>query len=355
VCVNRSQACVNTAGAAGGLLAPPPPPALHTPRHTPRSRSRTAPSLSTAADQDNPIINVFLGTANPSVLTTPQRPPPPTAAAATASYQVTPNSRMKVEEVVSSQPARTETVPHRSLLALLGWVCVCTVSQGAQLRAAGWTLVALCISAPVSTPPRAGVWSEFALPRSAAPPSISPHPPRSTLAFALPSSPVVLPAERSRLSDESGLGEGRRARRRGRGRLRRWERMRGATERRTGRWCGCARRWRGRKTPRSGRRRSCRGSWARCVLTLPRRVLTLSRRALPRRVLTLSRRALPRRVLTLPRRVLTLSRRALPRRVLTLSRRALSRRVLTLPRRVLTLPRRVLTLPRRVLTLARRV
>jgi hypothetical protein len=31
---------------------------------------------------------------------------------------------VKVEEGVSSQPARAERVPHSSLLAVLGWVCV---------------------------------------------------------------------------------------------------------------------------------------------------------------------------------------------------------------------------------------
>jgi hypothetical protein len=69
------------AGTSGGLLTAAS--TLHTPRHTPRSRSRTTAALSSAVDQDNPIINVFLGTANPSVLTTPQRLPPPTTAATT--------------------------------------------------------------------------------------------------------------------------------------------------------------------------------------------------------------------------------------------------------------------------------
>jgi len=79
-----TQQCVRRmcAGATGGLLAAAAS-TLHTPRHTPRSRSRTTAALSSAVDQDNPIINVFLGTANPSVLTTPQRLPPPTTAPTT--------------------------------------------------------------------------------------------------------------------------------------------------------------------------------------------------------------------------------------------------------------------------------
>jgi hypothetical protein len=32
--------------------------------------------------------------------------------------------QVEVEEGVSSQPARAERVPHSSLLAVLGWVCV---------------------------------------------------------------------------------------------------------------------------------------------------------------------------------------------------------------------------------------
>jgi hypothetical protein len=45
--------------------------------------------------------------------------------------------QVKVEEGVSSQPA-AERVPHSSLIAVGGY-WVCTVSQGVQLTAAGWT------------------------------------------------------------------------------------------------------------------------------------------------------------------------------------------------------------------------
>jgi hypothetical protein len=64
--------------------------------------------------------------------------------------------QVEVEEGVSSQPARAERVPHSSLLAVLGWVCVygvagCTaassrVDTGGSVHSG---------AAPLSGPPRA--------------------------------------------------------------------------------------------------------------------------------------------------------------------------------------------------------